>query len=97
MVEGVYDSKATNLVGDGLVTIESALGEAGELHTLYVPEGRKAIFYGVSHLNLMWPPVAIPDYIEWLKDNGSIDSALKPRRESFPEEDSIEVVVLKAL
>ena len=92
MVEGVYDSKATNLVGDGLVTIESALGEAGELHTLYVPEGRKAIFYGVNHLNLMYDRRIHYQIIEWLKDNGSIDSALRPRRESFPEDD-IEVVV----
>ena len=92
IVEGVYDSKATNLVGDGLVNIESALGEAGELHTLYVPEGRKAIFYGVSHLNLLYDRRIHYQVIEWLKDNGSIDSALKSRKESFPEDD-IEVVV----
>lgn len=92
MVEGVYDSKATNLVGDGLVTIESALGEAGELHTLYVPEGRKAIFYGVNHLNLLYDRRIHYQVIEWLNDNGSSDSALKSRRESFAKDD-IEVVV----
>ena len=92
IAEGIYDSKATNLVGDGLVTVESALGEAGELHTLYVPEGRKAVFYGVNHLNLQYDRRIHYQIIEWLNDNGRSDSALKPRTESFADDD-IEVVV----
>lgn len=86
IVEGVYDSKATNVVGDGLVTIESALGEAGKLHTLYVPEGRKAIFYGVNHLNLQYDSRVHEQVVEWLNDNGESYSALKPRIESFAKE-----------
>lgn len=89
MVEGIYDSKASTLVGDGLVTIDSALGETCELHThmLYVPEGRKAIFYGVNHLNLQYEKRVHKLVIEWLKDNGRSDLALKPRVQSFVEDD----------
>ncbi len=92
IVEGVYDSKATNLVGDGLVTIESALGEAGDFHTLYVPEGHKGIFYGVNHINLQYDSRVHQQVIQWLNDNGKMDSALMPRIESFVDDD-IEVVV----
>lgn len=87
IVEGIYDSKASNLVGDGLVTVESALGEANESHTLYVPEGRKAIFYGVNHYNLQYDRRVQAQVIQWLKDNGRSDSALKPRIQSFVEND----------
>lgn len=87
IVEGIYDSKASNLVGDGLVTIDSALGEASESHALYVPEGRKAIFYGVNHFNLQYDKRVHTQVIRWLNDNGRNESALKPRIESFVEND----------
>ena len=94
IAEGVYESKASNLVGDGLVMIESALGEAGkthENHHLYVPEGRKAVFYGVNHINLQYDERVHHQVSEWLQANRDSESALKPRIHSFPDE--IEVVV----
>ena len=96
IVEGVYDSKATNLVGDGLVTIESALGEAGELHTLYVPEGHKAVFYGVNHINIQYDRRVHKQVVQWLDENGQSDLALQPRIQSFIKEDvdeEIEILV----
>nr|WP_241878608.1 hypothetical protein [Psychrobacter sp. PraFG1]UNK05140.1 hypothetical protein MN210_14285 [Psychrobacter sp. PraFG1] len=82
------------MVGDGLVMIESALGEAGkthENHHLYVPEGRKAVFYGVNHINLQYDERVHNQVSEWLQANRDSESALKPRIHSFPDE--IEVVV----
>ena len=96
IVEGVYDSKATNLVGDGLVTIESALGEAGELHTLYVPEGHKAVFYGVNHINIQYDRRVHKQVVQWLDENGQSDLALQLRIQSFIKEDvdeEIEILV----
>lgn len=87
IVEGIYDSKASSLVGDGLVTVDSALAEADESHALYVPEGRKAIFYGVNHLNLQYDKRVHAQVIQWLNDNGRSDSELKPRIQSFFEND----------
>lgn len=74
LVEDHYSSKATSLLGDGLVTIESALGEHTSEHTLSVPEGHKAIFYGVSHYNLLYNNRVHQQVIAWLLDNGQSDS-----------------------
>jgi pimeloyl-ACP methyl ester carboxylesterase len=70
LVEGHYDSKATSLLGDGLVTIESALGEHTGEHALSVPESHKAIFYGVSHYNLLYNDRVHKQVVAWLLDNG---------------------------
>ncbi|MGM8910560.1 alpha/beta fold hydrolase [Psychrobacter sp. 1U1] len=70
LVEAHYDSKATSLLGDGLVTIESALGEYDGEHALSVPEGHKAIFYGVSHYNLLYNDRVHKQVVAWLLDNG---------------------------
>lgn len=70
LVEAHYDSKATSLLGDGLVTIESALGEYDGEHALSVPEGHKAIFYGVSHYNLLNNDRVHKQVVAWLLDNG---------------------------
>ncbi|TXD97082.1 hypothetical protein ES754_08720 [Psychrobacter frigidicola] len=74
LVEGHYDSKATSLLGDGLVMIESALGEDTGEHTLSVPEGHKAIFYGVSHYNLIYNDRVHEQVVAWLLDNGQSDT-----------------------
>ncbi|MEC5209955.1 pimeloyl-ACP methyl ester carboxylesterase [Psychrobacter sp. PL15] len=69
LVDSSYDSKMTGLLGDGLVTIESALGEHTGEHALTVPEERKAIFYGLSHYNLLYSKRVHKQVIEWLLDN----------------------------
>lgn len=91
LVEGLYDSKATQLLGDSLVTIESALGEHDGDHALVVPEGRKAVFYGVNHMNLMYSKRVTKQIITWLLDNGKSDSGpdgdlLNSRINSYPSE-----------
>ena len=45
LIETHYDSKVTNLLGDSLVSVASALGEDDGEHNLFVPEGRKAIWW----------------------------------------------------
>ncbi len=59
-------SKASQLLGDGLVNIQSALGEHTEAHTLVVPDAHKAIFYGVGHLALPTEPQVIAQVLSWL-------------------------------
>lgn len=60
------DSSLSQVVGDGLVTIESALGEHTEQHTLKVQENHKAIFYGVGHMNLMSDSGVLQQVVDWL-------------------------------
>ncbi|AMN66628.1 alpha/beta fold hydrolase [Psychrobacter sp. P11G5] len=96
LVEAHYDSKATSLLGDGLVTIESALGEYDGEHALSVPEGHKAIFYGVSHYNLLYNDRVHKQVVAWLLDNGQSSSnqegdAFGACIHSYPE--NVEVVV----
>ncbi len=91
LAEAHYDTKATKLLGDGLVNIESALGEDADEHTLLVPEGHKAVFYGVSHLNLIYSGRVRKQVVAWLADNGQSDYSLSPRIHSYPK--NFEVVV----
>lgn len=96
LVEARYDSKATTLLGDGLVTIESALGEHTGEHALSVPEGHKAVFYGVSHINLMYSRRVNKQVVAWLLDNGQSESSqedhvLGSRINSYPSDLSVVV------
>lgn len=96
LVEDHYYSKATALLGDGLVTIESALGEHVGEHGLFVPDGHKAIFYGVSHYNLLYNERVHQQVIMWLLDNGKSnwaqnDYVLASRIHSYP--DNFEVLL----
>ena len=91
IVEAHYDSKATSLLGDGLVTIESALGEYTSEHTLMVPEGRKAVFYGVSHYNLLYSGRVHKQVVAWLLDNGKSDYSLSSRISSYPS--NLDIVI----
>lgn len=75
LVDPHYESKMTELLGDGLVTIESALGEHTGEHALTVPEGHKAVFYGMSHYNLIYSGRVHKQVIAWLLDNGQSDSS----------------------
>ena len=89
LVEDHYYSKATHLLGDGLVTIESALGEHTGEHTLFLPESHKAVFYGVSHYNLLYNERVHAQVIAWLLANGHSDETpddydLGSRIESYP-------------
>lgn len=84
LIETHYESRTTSLVGDGLVSIQSALGEDSGEHHLFVPEAHKAIFYGVSHINLMYSRRVREQVIAWLLDNGKIDYSDRPRIYSYP-------------
>lgn len=59
-------SKVSDLLGDGLVNINSALGEHTTEHTLAVPKERKAVFYGVGHMSLMFDKQVLDKTVEWL-------------------------------
>jgi pimeloyl-ACP methyl ester carboxylesterase len=90
LVETRFDFKTTSLLGDGLVSVESALGEHTEEHTLAVPEGHKAVFYGVSHMNLIYNDRVHQQIIAWLLDDRLGDAheakyALDQRIYSYPE------------
>ena len=96
LVEAHYDSKAASLLGDGLVTVDSALGEHADEHTLFVPEGHKAVFYGVNHYELLYNTRVHEQVVAWLLDNGRSDNnqmfhVLRKRIYSYPND--LEVVV----
>lgn len=84
LIETHYDSRTTNMLGDGLVSIESALGEDDDEHALFVPDGHKAIFYGVNHINLIYSRRVREQVVEWLLDNGRSDYAGRSRIHSYP-------------
>ncbi len=96
IVEAHYDSKAASLLGDGLVTVNSALGEDSAEHTLFVPEGHKAVFYGVNHYDLIYNERVHAQVKAWLLDNGRSDTnqmfhVLRTRIYSYPND--LDVVV----
>lgn len=62
-------SKMSYLLGDGLVNINSALGEHTEMHTLQVPRERKKVFYGVGHFGLLSDKQVLDQAIDWLSDS----------------------------
>lgn len=84
LIEAHYDSRMTNFFGDSLVSVASALGEDDEEHTLFVPDGHKAIFYGVSHMNLIKSRRVREQVVAWLHDNGKNDYSGKTRIHSYP-------------
>lgn len=85
LLETHYDSKMTALLGDGLVSVASALGEDDAEHALFVPDGHKAVFYGVSHMNLINSRRVREQVVAWLLDNGHSDYVDKPRIYSYPK------------
>lgn len=90
LVEGHYDSKAASLLGDGLVTVDSALGEHTGDHALLVPKGRTAVFYGVSHYNLLYSDRVHNQVIAWLSESDKSeaypdDAISSSRIYSYPE------------
>ncbi len=86
LADAPYESVAARLLGDGLVTLASALGEGDDEHTLQVPEAHKAIFYGVSHFDLLINARVRKQVITWLLDDGQSDYLLRPRLYSYPED-----------
>lgn len=91
LVETHYDSKMTDLLGDGLVSVASALGEDDMEHALFVPDGRKAVFYGVSHMSLIHSKRVQEQVVAWLLDNGQRDYTGEDRIYSYPR--SLEIAV----
>jgi pimeloyl-ACP methyl ester carboxylesterase len=84
LLETHYESKVTDLLGDSLVSVASALGEDDAEHALFVPDGHKAVFYGVNHMNLIHSRRVREQVVEWLLDNGRSDYAGRPRIHSYP-------------
>ena len=91
LIETHYESKMTDLLGDSLVSVASALGEDDAEHALFVPDGHKAVFYGVNHLNLIYSRRVREQVVEWLLDNGLSDYAGRPRIHSYPRSLSVAV------
>ena len=91
LLETHYDSKVTDLLGDSLVSVASALGEDDAEHALFVPDGNKAVFYGVNHMNLIHSRRVREQVVEWLLDNGRNDYAGRPCIHSYPR--SLDVAV----
>ena len=96
LIETHYESKTTSLLGDGLVSVESALDEYAEEHTLSVPEGHKAIFYGVNHMNLIYNDRVHEQIVNWLLANRLGDAhetkyALDSRIYSYPKDYEVEI------
>lgn len=57
----------SNPVGDGLVSVDSALGRHDASHlTLAFPEGRRWIGYGIGHLDLLSRPEVYEKVRSWL-------------------------------
>lgn len=90
LIETHYDSKVTNLLGDSLVSVASALGEDDGEHNLFVPEGHKAVFYGVNHMGLIHSRRVREQVVEWLLDNGKSDYASRDRIHSYPQSLSLQ-------
>jgi pimeloyl-ACP methyl ester carboxylesterase len=58
---------ASSLIGDGLVPTDSAHGEHAEAaFCLNIPAQRKAIFYGVNHMELLGKPEIYRQLHDWL-------------------------------
>lgn len=66
--EAEDSSKMSYVLGDGLVNINSALGEHTEMHTLQVPKERKKVFYGVGHFGLLSDKRVLKQTVEWLQE-----------------------------
>lgn len=58
-----------DLIGDGLVSISSALGEHAGDHHINIPEARKAIFYGVNHMDIQYHERVRDLVIQWLGES----------------------------
>ncbi len=84
LVETHYESKMTDMLGDGLVSVASALGEDDSEHALFVPDGHKAVFYGVSHINLIHSRRVREQVVAWLVGNGQRDYTGEDRIYSYP-------------
>lgn len=96
LLETHYENKTSSLLGDGLVSVESALGEYTEEHTLSVPENHKAIFYGVNHMNLIYNDRVHEQVTDWLLANQLGDAhdakyALDSRIYSYPQDFEVEI------
>ncbi|PNK60249.1 esterase/lipase family protein [Psychrobacter sp. FDAARGOS_221] len=60
------ESDMSQLLGDGLVNIPSALGEHTPAQTLGVSDTHKAVFYEVSHFALLTDERVLNQTVEWL-------------------------------
>lgn len=56
-----------DILGDGLVSVASALGEHTGEHDLQVPESHKAVFYGVNHMDIQYHERVRNQVMEWLR------------------------------
>jgi pimeloyl-ACP methyl ester carboxylesterase len=61
------DGAAAQLLGDGLVSVDSALGRhARKSHDLHIPASRTAVLPGVGHLALLESEVVYRKLVRWL-------------------------------
>lgn len=67
-LEAAPKKNAKDILGDGLVSVASALGEHKGEHDLQVPESHKAVFYGVNHMDIQYHERVRQQIIEWLRE-----------------------------
>src|SRR3546814_7097143 len=61
------DDLADRVLGDGLVSIDSALGRHRDrARALAIPESRQWIGYGINHLQLLDHPAVYAQLRQWL-------------------------------
>ena len=61
---------ADHLVGDGVVSLRSALGQHKEAkRSLSFPESSQMIAYQTSHMDLLTRPEVLDQIVLWLKTN----------------------------
>ena len=79
-------TSSRDIIGDGLVSIKSALGEHPGDHNLNVPEAHKAVFYGVNHMEVQHHPRVRDQVIRWLGQSKGDGSSLGQRIISISDE-----------
>ena len=79
-------SKTREALGDYLVSVKSALGEHSDPeYQLNVPQERKAVFYGVDHMQLQYSQRAIDQVLIWLAPSERTTRTLTiPQKDAIP-------------
>ncbi|WP_111894949.1 alpha/beta fold hydrolase [Acinetobacter sp. MB5] len=60
-------NKTLSIIGDYLVSVQSALGEhPNPRFNLNIPDSHKAVFYGLNHFNIQYHPSVAEQITRWL-------------------------------
>ena len=87
-------NKALKILGDYLVSVQSALGEhPNPRFRLKVPEAHKAIFYGLNHLEIQYHPIVAEQIALWFYPSTHIAEENKVH-EYMVQVDSLDGIVM---